>query len=85
MIKMTPRWRNAAIVMAVIGFVALAIKGSPVEGAVNAALWFGIVYAVFLVGYVLRKALGGGSKPPLTIASVAVVPDALKPEIRPEP
>lgn len=78
--KMTNRWRNAAVVMASLGFLAVVrfarfvvsdpacVPNAPnciqhtqipvdvfVQAAVNAALWFGIVYLVYLVVYGVRK------------------------------
>jgi hypothetical protein len=52
--KMTRRWRNTATILAVLAFLA-AIYAGPVMAAINAALWFGIVYVVFLVAYGARK------------------------------
>ena len=51
---MTKSWRNAAAVLAVLAFVA-AIYAGPFVAAINALLWFGVVYLVFLVVYGLRK------------------------------
>lgn len=55
--SMSVRWRNAAIVMGVLGFVAFVAQKPPqIEmGAINAVLWFGIVYIVFLVVHVIRR------------------------------
>lgn len=55
--SMSVRWRNAAIVMAVLGFVAFVAQTPPqIEmGAINAVLWFGIVYIAFLAVHVVRR------------------------------
>ena len=52
--KLTKRWRNAATLLAVLAFLA-AINAGPLVAVVNAAIWFGVVYLVFLVVYGARK------------------------------
>ena len=83
--KMTDRVRNVAIVMAVLGFVAVAIRGNIVAAALNAAIWYGIVYLVFLLAYGMRKIIRRGSPPPPASTSEDPVPDPDKPEISREP
>lgn len=94
MTRMTPRWRNAALIMAALGFIAIAIKlitkqyvpidpcrklaagfeicfaevkldPGPVllSAALNAAIWFGVVYLVFIVSVLARRLLGSGDAP----------------------
>ena len=52
--KMTNRWRNAAVILAVLAFLAVIYAG-PVVAVINAVIWFGVVYLVFLVVYGARK------------------------------
>ena len=83
--KMTNRVRNIAIVMAVLGFLSLAIRGNVAGGAMNAAIWFGIVYVVFLLAYGLRKVTRRGSPPPPAATSDVQSADSDKREISSEP
>ena len=120
--KMTKRWRNAAVLMAVLGFVAVSLRllvpekvlvaadsncipffqslngrclqwaavqyNVPtllVGAAINALVWFGVVYLVYLLVYGLRRTIRGGSRPPSATASVEASPDPDKPEISREP
>ena len=46
---MTPKWRNAGLIFAALGFAAVALTGNLVGGAINAGLWFGLVYLAFLI------------------------------------
>ena len=63
---LTPRWRRAAYVMAALGFIAVLIQGNPILALLNALIWFGVVYLVFLVGrgltWLVQKATGSSNK-----------------------
>ena len=52
--RMTKPWRNAAVILAVLGFIAFAYKGAIVAALLNALIWYGLVYLVFLVVRVVR-------------------------------
>jgi hypothetical protein len=61
--RMTKPWRNAAVVLAVLGFISVArYAGGPgnpgaviTEALLNAAIWFGVVYLVFLIARFIRR------------------------------
>lgn len=81
--RMTKRWRNAALIMALLGFTAVALRllvrqyaptttgcaaapncfrlvnadpvATLISAGVNAAIWFGAVYLVFLVVRAIRR------------------------------
>ena len=52
---MTPKWRTTALILAILGFTAATIQVSPVAGAINAGIWFGLVYLAFLIVSALRR------------------------------
>lgn len=61
--RMTKRWRNAAFVLAFLGFISwfryIGQTDDPgavlVTAALNAVIWFGVVYVVFLVVRAIRR------------------------------
>lgn len=61
---------------------AYNVPGVLIMGALNALLWFGLVYLVFLLVYGIRKAFGRDSR---STASVGATLEAEKQKITPEP
>lgn len=73
-------------VMAPNCFEKVEVAAAPtlILAALNAAIWFGIVYLIFLVFYGIRKVTGRGPKPAPAVVAVEATPEADKPAISPE-
>lgn len=74
--SMPDRVQKIAIAMAVLGFLSFAIAGNVAAAVMNAAIWVGIVYLVFLLAYGVRRVIRHGSRPPDGTSPKKAVPGA---------